>query len=199
MAALLAAAMCPVYAQKHELGLMLGVNSGPKRDFELPSPGSLSVDSGITYAANYGVRLSGGGAAALYFEIHFAATPLQDVASGNPTIPRDYASLFLTPGLRVKFAPGFFVSPYIAAGGGYALFEQSSNLPDGTPNPGPRQTHRGAIDVGGGVDVRVWRWLALRGEVRDFYSGNPSYNVAVSGSRQHNIVASGGFVLRFEE
>jgi hypothetical protein len=185
-----------LFAQKHELGLMLGVNTGAEVTLR---PGSLNVGSGITYVAIYGVRLAGGDAAAFYFEVHFAATPLQDVTSDNPVVPRDYASLFLTPGLRMKFAPGFFVSPWVAAGGGYAQFEQSSELPDGTPNPGLRRIHRGAIDFGGGVDVRLWRWLALRGEVRDFYSGNPAYNASVSGGGQHNVVASGGFVLRFGE
>ena len=91
---LAAGAAAPLYAQKHEVGLMLGVNAGPEVELR---PGSLEVGSGITYVANYGVRLVGGDAAALYFEVHFAATPLQDVTSANPAVPRDYASLFLTP------------------------------------------------------------------------------------------------------
>jgi hypothetical protein len=47
------------------------------------------------------------------------------------------------------------------------------------------------------VDVRVWRWIALRGEIRDFYAGSPSYNLPGLGGGQHNLVAGGGFVLRF--
>ena len=47
------------------------------------------------------------------------------------------------------------------------------------------------------MDVRVWQFVATRWEVRDFYSGNPAFNVPVAGSGLHNIVAGGGLVFRF--
>jgi hypothetical protein len=37
----------------------------------------------------------------------------------------------------------------------------------------------------------------LRGEVRDFYTGQPRLNIVRSESGQHNVIVSGGFVLRF--
>jgi len=43
----------------------------------------------------------------------------------------------------------------------------------------------------------VWRFVALRGEARDFYTGAPNYNVASVSGRQHNIVAMGALVLRW--
>src|SRR5262249_61527239 len=101
------------------------------------------------------------------------------------------------PGIRVKFSPRARVSPYAAIGGGYALFEQSVDQIDGSPNAAPRFNHRGALAFSGGLDVRVWRFLAARWEVRDFYSGNPAFNVPVAGGGFHNIVAGGGLVLRF--
>jgi hypothetical protein len=48
-----------------------------------------------------------------------------------------------------------------------------------------------------GGDVRVWRWVALRGEARDFYSGSPDYNVASLSGGQHNVFAGGAIVLRW--
>ena len=48
---------------------------------------------------------------------------------------------------------------------------------------------------GGGTDVPVWRWLAVRLEARDFYSGNPSFNTPVVGGGQHNVVLGGGLVI----
>ena len=63
-------------------------------------------------------------------------------------------------------------------------------------NPAPRQLARGVFTYGGGIDVPVWRFVALRGEVRDFYSGSPAFNALVSGG-QHNLVAGAGIVLRF--
>ena len=55
---------------------------------------------------------------------------------------------------------------------------------------------------GAGVDVRtpirVLFPISLRGEVRDYYSvSNPRFGTAVQGGGQHNVVASGGFVLSF--
>jgi hypothetical protein len=53
------------------------------------------------------------------------------------------------------------------------------------------------FDFGAGVDVRIWRFVALRGEARDYYTGSPEYNVATISGGQQNIVATGGFVVRW--
>jgi hypothetical protein len=50
---------------------------------------------------------------------------------------------------------------------------------------------------GAGLDIRIWRLLALQGEARDYYTGSPDYNVATISSGQQNIVATGGFVPRW--
>ena len=55
----------------------------------------------------------------------------------------------------------------------------------------------GALALGGGVDVKFWRFVGLRGEVRDFYSGLPNYGVNLTDSRRNSVVVSGGFVLHF--
>src|SRR5580692_13011209 len=94
-----------------------------------------------------------------------------------------------TPGLRLKAFPKSRISPYLAIGGGYADYEQSTTEINGHPNPASRELARGVFDFGAGVDVRVWRWVALRGEARDFYSGSPDYNVASLSGGQHNVFA----------
>ena len=52
------------------------------------------------------------------------------------------------------------------------------------------------FDFGAGLDVGIWRFIALRGEARDYYTGTPGYNVATISGEQ-NIVATGGFVVRW--
>jgi hypothetical protein len=47
------------------------------------------------------------------------------------------------------------------------------------------------------LDYRLFRFVGLRGEIRDFFSGNPNLNVALSTSTQHNVVASGALILHF--
>ena len=66
---------------------------------------------------------------------------------------------------------------------------------NGQPNSVSRELARGVFDFGAGVEVRVWRFVALRGEARDFYSGSPGYSIATVSGGQHNVVATGALVL----
>ncbi len=184
-------------AQKQEVGLLLGGVLTGDRDISSPPGGSLQISTGLTYYANYAVRLTDLKAVSIHFEVPFAATPSTDIRSSSATVPRNYASLFITPGLKFKFLPGARLSPYAAIGGGFGRFAESDFRVDNQPNTGPRGTNRGVFDYGGGVDVRFVRWLSLRGEVRDFYADTPNFNVTVSGGRQHNVLSAGGIVLHF--
>jgi opacity protein-like surface antigen len=125
------------------------------------------------------------------------ASAQRQVTGSSGLTTRDYASFYLTPGIRVKFHPQGRIQPFAAIGGGLAWYENSVLTLNGAANNAPRELFRGAFTFGGGADVPLRRWLALRAEVRDFYTGNPGYNVAVSGSGQHNVTAGGGFVLFF--
>jgi hypothetical protein len=79
---------------------------------------------------------------------------------------------------------------------GYALYQQSAQFSNGQ-NTTNKFLNRGVFDFGGGVDYTLFRFLGLRGEVRDLVSGNPNLNVALSSSTQHNVISSGGIVVRF--
>lgn len=184
-------------AQKHEVGLLIGGMSTGDKDFNLPSPGQFRIGTGLTYQANYARRLVDAKLAALYVEFPLAATPSTEINSSNVFAPRNYASLFITPGLKVKLLPGAGFSPYGFIGAGYARFSASSTLINGQPNSGDRGTNRGALDFGGGIDVKVFPYISLRGEVRDFYTGTPQLNVNLIENKQHNVVVSGGVVFRF--
>jgi hypothetical protein len=48
---------------------------------------------------------------------------------------------------------------------------------DGRPNQVSPELARGVFDFGARVDVHLWRFLAIRGEARDFYTGSPNYNI----------------------
>jgi hypothetical protein len=183
------------FGQKHEVGLTLGGLFPQDRG---TAPNTVRLGGGTAMQANYGHRLIAG-RAAVYAEVHFLANPQRIVGSGNPAATRDVATIYVTPGIRVKFAPARPVSPYVAVGGGWAVYEQSLLRIDGAPNQAPREIHRGALDFGGGVDAKLWRWLGLRAEIRDFYTGSPAYNLPNLGGGQHNVVAGGGFVLKWGE
>jgi opacity protein-like surface antigen len=184
------------FAQKHELGLTLGGLIPRDRG---TAPNTVRLSGGTALQANYGYRILGGKTAALYGEVHFLANSQRTVGSGNAAATRDVATAYVTPGVRLKFAPHAHLSPYLAAGGGYALYEQSLFRIDGESNQAPRFVHRGAFDVGGGVDVKFLRHIALRGEIRNFYTGSPAYNLPGLGGGQNNVVVGGGFVIQWGE
>jgi hypothetical protein len=81
------------------------------------------------------------------------------------------------------------------------LFEGSEKLQNGLDNP-DRFTNTGALQLGGGVDIRtpikVFRLIGLRGEVRDFYSFDTlDFATPIRGAHQHNVIVSGGFIVKF--
>ena len=178
-------------AHKNELALGLGGLPALSRS-DTPR---LETGSGVAFQVNYGRRFFKDRKVALYGEINALANPLRDVSSSLPTATHDFATLYITPGIRVKFLPNSRFSPYALAGGGYGDYEQSTTRIDGQPNPVSRELARGVFDFGAGVEVRVWRFVALRGEARDFYTGSPAYNIAGVSGGQHNIVATAALVL----
>lgn len=186
---------------KNELGLLLGGAKTQTLNITAQSGTNVEFGTGFTFQATYARRLASLRGAELYFEVPFLAAPQVDITSPNGTVPANFASLFITPGLRVKLVPDARVSPWLALGGGYANFDESAERVDGSPNTGSTGSHRGAVQFGGGIDLRtpikVLFPIGLRVEVRDVYSGKPNYNVDTGGGFQHNLVFSGGLVLHF--
>jgi hypothetical protein len=82
-------------------------------------------------------------------------------------------------------------------GGGYARYSESKLRADDSPNPQQRDTNTGAVQFGGGVDVRGFRWLGFRGEVRDVLTGARKFSIPTPGGYVHNVAVSGGLVVRF--
>jgi hypothetical protein len=185
----------PARGQNQELTFSLGGIPGQTRNFQ-GSAGTAQISADRSFGINYGHRFLGLKIAALYGEIEFVAIPNRGVNSATATVPQNFASLYLTPGLRLKFFPHSRLSPWGAIGGGYTLYQQSAKLSNGQ-NETDKFLNRGAFDYGGGLDFRLFRFIGLRAEVRDFLSGNPDLNVALNSSIQHNVVASGGVILHF--
>jgi len=187
-------------SRENEIGFLLGATVAPTLNVAGTGGTRLEIGTGATFQLTYARRLVTAPHLALYFEVPALATPLQDITASIGAVPRNYDSFFVTPGLRVKLAPTARVSPWFSAGGGYALFDESASRIDGTHNT-TRGTNGGAIQFGGGVDVRTPIKLlfpiGLRAEERDLYTTKPDYNVNTGGGFQHNIALSGGIVLHF--
>ena len=137
---------------------------------------SISAEGVIAY--NHDIDLNGG-------------------AYGFAVVPQDMKSLFVTPAARVNLFPTTAVSPWVSLGAGFGRFTESDELVYGGTNPGKSKT--GFVLEGGfGLDVKVWKKLSIRGEVRDFWSGEPDFPLAPTGkTRQHNFFVGGGAFWRF--
>ena len=68
---------------------------------------------------------------------------------------------------------------------------------NGSLAPSSSTTNTSALQIGGGVDVKIINRISFRGEFRDFYTGVPELSVSQINSRAHNVVYSGGVVLHF--
>ena len=178
---------------RHEVGFTLGGLLTSERRGATRA----GLESGVALQANYGYRLFSADKVAIYGEGHLLASPLREVTAADQSLTRNVATLFVTPGIRVKLFPARGVAPYFAVGGGWADYEQSTRTLSGRSNPASRVVNHAALDYGGGVDVRFWRFVGVRAEIRDFYAGGPSYNTSAIRGGQHNVVAGGGFVLEF--
>ena len=128
--------------------------------------------------------------AGVYFEVPVARS--FDV--GLNALQGNYTATFVTPGLKLKLAPEFPVSPFFVAGIGVSHFSARGTLSGSDVN---RSETSAAVNFGGGLDAKVFPFISLRGEIRYFNSGGLGFAVPFISGRQSNIMATGGIVLRF--
>jgi hypothetical protein len=185
----------------NEVGLLLGGTVTPQLAISSAGGGSIHFGSGLTFQATYARHLANLPMAQLSLEVPLLAAPSVRASSAKGRVPSEYASLFITPGLRVALAPGAIFSPWVSVGGGYARFHEAARLLNGSPNSGRIGRNTGALQFGGGADIRtpvnILFPISLRIEVRNVYSGKPTYDTDTGGGLQHNVVFSGGFVVHF--
>lgn len=196
---------------KNEVGLVIGGIVTPSQTLAsgatLVGPGgtvlpnnTIPIDSSLTLGAEYdrGVVLKQ--RFAIDGGIDFLASPSDvKVSQQYQNAIRQYAFIFLTPHVRVKFHPSGAFSPWLSFGGGYARFLETAPTSVSSFNRG---TNTGTFVFGGGVDSRTVVHIlkipiGFRVEVRDFYSGLPNYNQKIASSFQNNVAFNGGLLIRF--
>jgi Outer membrane protein beta-barrel domain len=183
-------------AQKNELSGTIGrtfiANQG------VPATGTnIHFGPGTSFVVSYGRQLFGGERAALSVEVPVLFNLDEDLNFVEDTVPQDLSAIFVTPAIRANLFPGSELSPWVSVGGGFGHFSESSNLVFYGTNPGKRGTSTSVFQVGAGLDVKLWRALSVRGELRDFDSGVPQLNVVTGKSRQHNIYVGAGVAWHF--
>jgi len=161
---------------------------------------TIHFGKGLSFEVEYARRLFVTAIYSVSAEVPFMYNHDMDLnagAYGFSVVPSDLKALFVTPAARVNLFPTTAVSPWVSLGAGVGHFSESSTLIYGGANPG-KSTTGFALQGGLGLDVKVWKKLSIRGEVRDFWSGEPDFPLAPTGkSRQHNYFVSGGAFWRF--
>lgn len=155
---------------------------------------TVQTDHRVFLEGALAVQLFNAKLASLHVEVPVAGIPSQKLtfSTAPSSVLAHLSSTFLTPGLRLKLAPGGPISPFVSLGAGWARYSLGNGA-----------TNKGALQFGGGVDFKTGiPHLGLRGEVRDFVTGDPSFafiggSSNQSGLHRHNILAGGGVVVRF--
>jgi hypothetical protein len=177
---------------------LIGVSAQAQRnDVALTGGGFAAVSNplslGLAWAleGTYAHEIKSLSIASLSAEVPIAGSfhsPIPTLSGLTPT--SGYSSLFITPGVRLRLAPHFPISPYLAAGIGYGRFNQTL-FTGGTASNGSA-----AFDIGGGLDVKILPFISLRGELRDFNSGGLGLSTLAFG-RQNNLFVTFGVAVKF--
>jgi hypothetical protein len=185
-------------AQKNELTGIIGRTF--ISDQGVPNTGlansNIHFGKGTSFEVNYGRFILGNGFTRLSFEVPAVFNLDEDIQFKENLVPESFRTYFVTPALRANVFANTAVSPWISLGGGFGHFSPSSNLEFGGPSPAKSNT-TGVMQIGFGLDVRVWKSFSVRGGVRDFWSGTPNLNVDTGKSRQHNYFVGGGLIWHF--
>lgn len=154
----------------------------------------------IYFAGTGAVRLFNFHVVSLHLEVPVVTVPsagLTEINKAGGKFGGTVSSLYVTPSLRLKFAPGAAVSPFASVGGGWARYKINSF---------DTSVNKAALQFGGGVDIKTrFPLLGFRAEVRDFVSDQPDFaeftleppGSQLISSRRHNVLVGAGVVLHF--
>jgi len=152
---------------------------------------------GLSFEVNYARKFIATQVFSLAGEVPVVFNPDEDLNSGTDVVPIDYSAFFIAPSARLNLFPETAFSPWISFGGGFGHFGENKTLIYGGANPGKSKT-TGVLQGGIGLDVKIWHHFSIRGEGRDFWSGEPDFPLAATGkTRQHNYFVGAGVIYRF--
>lgn len=176
--------------QRFDIGLLGGWASASREGT------ALAFDQSTTYQANLGWRVKREGSVVLTLEIPLFATPALGVTTPGSALPKEYASLFVTPGIRATFFDSRRLAVFGLVGAGFARYSESRERVDKSANPAQLDTNTTAVGFGAGVELRD-SWLGVRVEARDVVTGDRRFSIQAPAERVHNVLLSIGLAIRF--
>ena len=155
---------------------------------------SISGSSGFATQFNFGHQITATRDGALYLE--FPVTFLYEsssVVQGATVTSLNRNVQFFAPGVRFKFPSYKRVSFYGALGFGWQLASNDYIVTNGQVTSTPSSGIRPVLGPGGGMDLRISRWLSLRIDARDYVTFDVPSNVFSSG--HNHLWVLGGFAF----
>jgi opacity protein-like surface antigen len=198
---ILFAALLPAgaLAQRSELAVVAGVKITPSVGGTNTIFGKTDVDTTFAVEGNFTTTLAHVPFLALQLELPVIATPKANVTS-NIAAADSYSSLYFTPSLRLKLAPGAPVSPWVSGGAGIVHFSPHvlTIAAGGTIDPsGAHSSTKAAYQVGAGLDFKTgFLPLAIRVQARELYTGLPDLG-GIKINLRNNVMVGAGLVFRF--
>ncbi len=186
----------PPAERKNEVAFLAGLNEIPDRS---SSQGKLTFDRNLHYQANYSRDVWGIGPLRFLVDVPVIYAPSINVSKNSPGDPAaSYSSFLFLPGVRARFFPKRWYSPWVGAGYGWSTSSASSHLLDGAVNNQTRTASGKAWDYSGGLDLKLpWKHLSARAEVRDVYTTVPALALPQNQSRTRNLIFAAGVVYHF--
>jgi hypothetical protein len=188
--ALLGLTAIGAFAQAHEFAITAGGN--------FPSNDQLNPGASFAVGAQYDGRFFHLPLVGLYVDVPLVVatkstfhSPFVCIQTPCNATSLGYRSFFFTPGLKVTLGVPL-IHPYFAAGTGFAHYNTNEDVAFGNSS-----STKAAYSVGGGLDMKIFPYLSLRGEVRDFISGTPDLAAITASGHTHNVVPQAGLVFRF--
>jgi hypothetical protein len=180
-------------AQTSELAGVVGVKVTPSTSSAVS--GTTTVNTSVAFEISLAHQFKSAPFASLMWEVPVMVTPSATVNTSNLLASKNYSSIYLTPGIKLKFTAGP-INPWVAVGGGIAHFGPSTTSISGAASPAS-STIKGVVSGGGGLDFKAPILpLTFRLEVREYFSGAPNLNIPQL-SLHNNIFAGGGIVITF--
>jgi hypothetical protein len=131
--------------------------------------------AGLATEVAFGYQTATFSAGSLYLELPLiwlwrgsgSVTASEETSGSISGISRN--SWYVLPGVRWKIPTGTRMSFYPAIGGGVGIFHQQETvIANSLVNVTAATATKPVFDFGGGIDLRISRWLSLRLDVRDY-------------------------------
>ena len=179
-------------AQTSDFSILVGAYAPDISVGRRLAPVSVSVGASVQLA--YGHQLLRTRNGSLDLDVPLTVTARNGEVVGRAASVSSRVNAFFTPGVRYRVVPQARVSPYVVLGAGAGTFENTElrvGLGFGLTT---ERVVSPVLGFGCGADLRLTRFLSLRGELRDFVS---RAGLGGAEGRHHPVVGVGfGFHFR---